>query len=132
LQGACGQIRQLEQNEPEASQRDDREQPRHQRPGESWCGGTRLARRARLRACLVLRGPQWPPRYRHMSHSRIAITATAHGIAGVVARLAMSRPVQMPPATMVSPKARRPAQMIVGVRGLRERMRVAPSSLPPN
>src|SRR6202011_6096135 len=49
--------------------------------------GTGLARKQKRRAADVLRGHPLPPRYRHITHKRTAITGADHGIPGVLARL---------------------------------------------
>ncbi|HYK65466.1 MAG TPA: hypothetical protein VEY94_10995 [Patescibacteria group bacterium] len=54
---------------------------------------------ARRRECLsieVLRGHHRPPRYCQQTHSTAIMSGTAHGIAGVVERLAAISADQMP------------------------------------
>src|SRR6476661_1010377 len=67
-----------------------------------------FARSSRRRANEVRRGGPQPSRYRQVTQRMAAIAMAAHGPAGVVARLAMTTPDQIPPRTVVSRTANAP------------------------
>jgi len=64
--------------------------------------------------------------YCHMIHKRRAITATAHGIAGLVAVLMMINTVQIAPREVARIKAMAPDHTTAGIQAERLRLRFMP------
>jgi len=64
--------------------------------------------------------------YCHITHKRRAITATAHGIAGLVAVLMVINTVQIAPREVARKKAMAPDHTTAGIRAKGVRLRFMP------